>query len=319
MIEGSKSERWTVDGSYSDLCCQPVSEPFRRGPRDRMTVDRTIDEATALTTLRDLAVRREVAHEGLRRAARLADDAAAAAGVGTQFRRPPPRLRHPRWGWRRAIAAAVDKQMFSPDHVAGYRRLVGHRARAALRGEEILFRGVAMTGRGVQLRAAVDQGRVVVGPWCWLGNATSLRCHEGQLVLGAKVVVGTQVVANVWQELVIGEAAILADWIYICDFDHRTDRLDVPIKDQGIVTTPVRVGEGSWIGAKATILRGADIGLGSVVGAHAVVRDSLPPFSIAVGMPARSVGSRLPDGMEPGEAAGLALRGLPIPGDPIED
>lgn len=285
---------------------------------DHTPVDHILDHAAALTALRDLAVRREVASEGLRRAARLADDAAAAAGVGPQFRRPPPRLRHPRWGWRGAIAAAVDKQMSSPDHIAGYRRLAGHRARAALRGEEVRFRGMAMTGRGVQLRAVVDRGRVVVGPWCWVGNGTSLRCHEGQLVLGPKVVLGSEVVANVWQEVMIGEAAILADWVYICDFDHRTDRLDVPIKDQGIVTAPVRVGEGSWVGTKATILRGADIGVGSVIGAHAVVRDSLPPFSIAVGMPARPVGSRLPSGMDPDEAVGLALRGLPIPGDPIE-
>ncbi len=277
-----------------------------------------VDDATALTTLRDVAVRRETAREGLRRAARLADDAAAAAGLSAQFRRPPLRLRYPRWGWRRAVAAAVDRQMFTPDHVAGYRRLLGHRARAALRGEDIVFRSVVLTGRDVEFRAAPDAGRIVVGPWCWLGHGNSLRCHEGQLVLGAKVVLGTDNVVNTWCDIVVGDASILADWIYVCDFDHRTDRLDVPIKDQGIVTSPVRIGEGTWVGAKATILRGVDIGAGSVVGAHAVVRDDLPPFSIAVGTPARAVRSRLPTGMDAEEATALHLRGLPIPGDLLD-
>ena len=277
-----------------------------------------VDDATALVMMRELALRRATAREGLRRAAHLAHDAATEAGLAAQFRRPPPRLRFPRWGWRRAIAAAVDRTMFTPDHVAGYRRLLGHRARAALRGEAVHFQGIALTGRGVEFRAAPDAGRIVVGPWCWLGHGTSLRCHEGQLVLGAKVVMGTDNVVNTWCDIVVGEAAILADWIYVCDFDHRTDRLDVPIKDQGIVTSPVRIGEGSWIGTKATVLRGVDIGAGTVVGAHAVVRDDIPPFSIAVGTPARPVRSRLPAGTDPDEAMALHVRGLPIPGDALE-
>jgi acetyltransferase-like isoleucine patch superfamily enzyme len=64
-------------------------------------------------------------------------------------------------------------------------------------------------------------------------------------------------------------------------------------------------------------VRGVDVGRGSVVGAGAVVTDDLPPFSVAVGVPARPVRSRLPAGMDPDEAADLLSRGLPIPGDPV--
>jgi acetyltransferase-like isoleucine patch superfamily enzyme len=52
---------------------------------------------------------------------------------------------------------------------------------------------------------------------------------------------------------------------------------------------PVRIGEGSWIGGHATIL--ADVGSFAIIGAGAVVTKPIPDFAIAVGVPARVVGS----------------------------
>jgi carbonic anhydrase/acetyltransferase-like protein (isoleucine patch superfamily) len=81
--------------------------------------------------------------------------------------------------------------------------------------------------------------------------------------------------------------------VYICDFDHVTEDIHVPIKDQGIIKSPVRIGADVWMGAKATVLRGANVGHGSVIAAHAVVRDSCPPFSIVGGVPARVLKDRV--------------------------
>jgi acetyltransferase-like isoleucine patch superfamily enzyme len=69
----------------------------------------------------------------------------------------------------------------------------------------------------------------------------------------------------------------------------------VPIKDQGIVKTPVRIGPDCWVGVKVSVLRGTRVGRGSVLGAHAVVRGDVPEYSIAVGAPARVVRNRLAD------------------------
>jgi acetyltransferase-like isoleucine patch superfamily enzyme len=69
----------------------------------------------------------------------------------------------------------------------------------------------------------------------------------------------------------------------------------VPIKDQGIVKTPVRIGPDCWLGVKTSVLRGTRIGRGCVLGAHAVARGDIPDYSIAVGAPARVVRSRLED------------------------
>jgi acetyltransferase-like isoleucine patch superfamily enzyme len=44
-----------------------------------------------------------------------------------------------------------------------------------------------------------------------------------------------------------------------------------------------------WIGARAIVLKGVTIGHDSVVGAGAIVTRSIPPYSVAVGQPARVI------------------------------
>jgi acetyltransferase-like isoleucine patch superfamily enzyme len=52
---------------------------------------------------------------------------------------------------------------------------------------------------------------------------------------------------------------------------------------------PVVIGNDVWIGAKATILSGVTIGDGAVIAAGAVVTDSVPPYAIVGGVPAKLI------------------------------
>ncbi len=52
------------------------------------------------------------------------------------------------------------------------------------------------------------------------------------------------------------------------------------------------IGNDVWIGCNAVVLRGVTIGDGAIVGASAVVTRDIPPFAIAVGIPARVIGYR---------------------------
>ena len=58
---------------------------------------------------------------------------------------------------------------------------------------------------------------------------------------------------------------------------------------------PIHIGNDVWIGARAVVLSGVTIGDGAVVGAGAVVTRDVPPYSVAVGSPARVVKSRFPE------------------------
>ena len=240
---------------------------------------------------------------------------AAAQSVRTPQSVPtPPSVPTP-WGWRRAAAFALRRRMLGPEYLVLYARWLAHR----LRAPHVELQGMVFFGRRVELLARRRHARLVVGPWCWLGTGSGLRAHEGHLRLAPKVVVGTGAVVNAYLDVEIGQGCLLGDRVYVCDFDHRHDLVDVPIRKQGIVKTPVRIGEDVWVGEKASILRGADIGAGAVIGSQSLVNGPIPPFSVAVGRPARVVRSRLPTGMTAEEALDLQHRGVGIPGDPLSD
>ena len=52
---------------------------------------------------------------------------------------------------------------------------------------------------------------------------------------------------------------------------------------------PVFIGNDVFIGANVTILDGVTIGDGAVIGAGAVVTKDIPPYAIAVGVPAKTI------------------------------
>lgn len=52
------------------------------------------------------------------------------------------------------------------------------------------------------------------------------------------------------------------------------------------------VGNDVWIGQKAVILPGVKIGDGAIIGAYAIVAKDIPPYTVAVGNPARVVKKR---------------------------
>jgi acetyltransferase-like isoleucine patch superfamily enzyme len=176
-------------------------------------------------------------------------------------------------------------------HLVSYLRM----ARVRLTQPHIVLHGLVFLGRGVRLEAREGFGRLEIGRFVHLGDGTKLRCHEGSLRVGDKSVFGADNTVNCYLDIEFGEATLLSDWIYICDFDHRYADLGAPIKDQGIVKTPVRIGPGTWIGTKVTVLRGSRVGRGCVLGAHAVVRGDVPDFAVAVGAPARVVRDRVAD------------------------
>ena len=159
----------------------------------------------------------------------------------------------------------------------------------------IVTTGFVFLGKNVDLYARKGYGRMVIGRWVHIGSGNALRCHEGNLRIGDKCVFGKDNTVNCYLDIEFGEAALAADWVYICDFDHVFDDVTVPIKDQGIVKAPVRIGRDVWIGEKASVLRGVHVGEGSVIASHCLVNKDVPAYSVAVGVPARVVRNRLDD------------------------
>jgi acetyltransferase-like isoleucine patch superfamily enzyme len=126
---------------------------------------------------------------------------------------------------------------YTPWYLVRYYRLLKFR----LANPHIVLRGMVFLGRRVEIHATPELSRMEIGRWVHIGDGNAIRCHEGSLRIGDKVVFGKDNVVNTYLDIEIGDSTLVADWCYICDFDHKMDDITVPIKDQGIVKSPVRI------------------------------------------------------------------------------
>ena len=83
-------------------------------------------------------------------------------------------------------------------------------------------------------------------------------------------------------------------------FTYRTRNYELGPEDDGEFfdwrrAHRVVLGHDVWVGHGAIVLPGVTVGTGAAVGAGAVVSRDVPPFSVAVGVPARVVRRRFPD------------------------
>jgi len=192
---------------------------------------------------------------------------------------------------RESLRWVVQNRAYTPWYLVRYFRLL----RFKMANPHIILRGMVFLGKNVEIHSTPELARMEIGRWVHIGDGNSIRCHEGSLRIGDKVVFGQNNVVNAYLDIEIGASTLVADWVYICDFDHKMDDITVAIKDQGIVKGPVRVGPDTWIATKVSVLRNTIVGRGCVLGAHAVVKGTIPDFSIAVGSPARVVKNRKDD------------------------
>ena len=206
---------------------------------------------------------------------------------GERARHGPTGSRRP-LAWLRWVGWAMAHRAFTRHHLLSYLRM----ARASARYPSLRFEGPCFIGPDVRFEVREGYGRLVVGAYTHVGAHARVRAHEGTLRIGAKSVIGIRNTINCWIDISIGEACLFGDDIYVCDFDHVTTSLEVPIKDQGIVKTPVRIGDDVWLGTKVVVTRGTDIGDHSVVAASAVARGEYPSRSVIAGIPAKVVRMR---------------------------
>jgi acetyltransferase-like isoleucine patch superfamily enzyme len=68
---------------------------------------------------------------------------------------------------------------------------------------------------------------------------------------------------------------------------HELGDPERPILHAPITLAPVRIGEGSDLGASVVLLPGVTLGRGVQVGAGSVVTADLPDLAVAAGVPAR--------------------------------
>lgn len=127
----------------------------------------------------------------------------------------------------------------------------------------------ARIGRDVLIRPGVRvtfPWKVTLGDHCWIGDDAVLYSID---------------------DITIGEHSVVSQEAYLCTGTHDHENVSFPL-----ITGPIKVSAECWVGARAFVGPGVDIGRGAIIGACSVVLKAVPPAVIIVGNPGRIVGRR---------------------------
>lgn len=122
-----------------------------------------------------------------------------------------------------------------------------------------------------------------------------IRCHR-KLSIGKGSIIGDKAIFDARNGLTIGKNVTLSTnvSIYTEQHDHR-DPDFLCISTTGVKTCSVTIDDYVWLGPNVIVLPGVHIGEGAVIGAGAVVTKDILPYTVNVGIPAKTVGERPKD------------------------
>jgi len=90
-------------------------------------------------------------------------------------------------------------------------------------------------------------------------------------------------------KILIGNNCLIGPNVVMRSADHRFEKPNILIREQGHIARDIFIDEDVWLGSNVIILGGVHIGRGSIIGAGAVVTRDIPPMAIAVGIPAKVI------------------------------
>ncbi len=114
--------------------------------------------------------------------------------------------------------------------------------------------------------------------------------------IGNNVQINDYVHIGAIESVTIGDRVLIASKVFITDHNHGSygarnihSSPAVPPIERLLSSAPVIIEDDVWLGEFVAVLPGVTIGKGSIIGATSVVTKDVPPYSIAVGSPAKVI------------------------------
>ena len=115
------------------------------------------------------------------------------------------------------------------------------------------------------------------------------------ITIGKNVQINDYVHIGAVESIEIEDNVLIASKVFITDHNHgnysgeNQDSPETIPHDRTIYSKPVKIKKNVWLGEFVSVLSGVTIGEGSIIGAMSVVNKDIPPFTIAVGSPAKVI------------------------------
>lgn len=135
-------------------------------------------------------------------------------------------------------------------------------------------------------------GQIYIGENTKISRWSCFKEYGGYIKIGDNCTVNSFCHLSGNGGIEIGDNVRIATQCVLISANHIFSNPNIPIRLQGEEREKIIVEDDVWLGAGVKVLKGVKIGVGSVIGAGAVVTKDVPPYSIAVGVPCKVIGSR---------------------------
>ncbi|WP_036479038.1 acyltransferase [Myxosarcina sp. GI1] len=147
--------------------------------------------------------------------------------------------------------------------------------------------------RDVGISCTGQNNKIMLADLVSLDRGVDLRTFEGsQLYIGDRTYVGPHTCIWGYGKISIGKDCLIASHSSLYAHNYRFEDTTQNIREQGFDFKGIVIEDDCWLGSGVNIVDGVTIGRGSVIGAGAVVTKNIPPYSVAVGVPAKVIKSR---------------------------